>query len=471
VTDNRRALVATALREHQPPAHQDGLPADEFDCCADAVLAALQQAEDEADLAIAERVLAEDGEMVPLKTFLGEADDLDRLRKVIAEYEEAITWETNCLNCSKATTASYAEYVRAERYRTAWRSARIGRAKVRAELRESKVDAIVADDDRKAWEELAQARWKRADKAEAELDQLKATVAGYEEGITWNTSCLNCAKMTTACHAEYERAQKAEAEGARHREAYEELEDLAARRLQDHQAEIAEAEAQIRAANAELDRLTERIPYREGETDEEYLYRQIARWRSEAWQARGKLKAAEQRAETAEALCAEQELSIEKLRLLAISRMVFDRIAEGEPLGRDDAADLAQRIVDEIGHSVTDEPALGPSFRAEIEQLKATLMGVCETLESAHWALVTSAEDWGDSRGKAWLYGLIVGWGCDSDHEEPCDDICGGDGALVELARRYGWDPGTVGRLTALHKAIVNLREPSATLDQPKETT
>jgi hypothetical protein len=52
------------------------------------------------------------------------------------------------------------------------------------------------------------------------------------------------------------------------------------------------ADAVMAVVQPELDRLTERIPYREGETEEDYLYRQVARWRSEAWQARGKLKAA-----------------------------------------------------------------------------------------------------------------------------------------------------------------------------------
>ncbi len=41
-----RARIAAALREHQPPTHTDsaGLPADEFDCCADAVMAVLDEA-------------------------------------------------------------------------------------------------------------------------------------------------------------------------------------------------------------------------------------------------------------------------------------------------------------------------------------------------------------------------------------------------------------------------------------------
>lgn len=38
--DTLRAQIAQVLRDHQPPTHVDseGLPADEFDCCASAVL-------------------------------------------------------------------------------------------------------------------------------------------------------------------------------------------------------------------------------------------------------------------------------------------------------------------------------------------------------------------------------------------------------------------------------------------------
>jgi hypothetical protein len=45
-TADLRARIAAALREHQPPTHVDsaGLPADEFDCCADAVMAVLDEA-------------------------------------------------------------------------------------------------------------------------------------------------------------------------------------------------------------------------------------------------------------------------------------------------------------------------------------------------------------------------------------------------------------------------------------------
>lgn len=67
-------------------------------------------------------------------------------------------------------------------------------------------------------------------------------------------------------------------------------------------------------------------------------------------------------------------------RLLGFARIVLDRVAHGNRADWFDserisaeAEDIAQRIVDEIGHPVTDEPALGPSFRVEIDQLKVAI--------------------------------------------------------------------------------------------------
>jgi hypothetical protein len=89
------------------------------------------------------------------------------------------------------------------------------------------------------------------------------------------------------------------------------------------------------------------------------------------------------RAETA------AEHAVER-RLLGFARMVLDRQAEYanlHPVDRDhlaaEAADVAQRIVDEIGHPVTDEPALGPSYREQITQLTANLAAMTSRAESA----------------------------------------------------------------------------------------
>lgn len=59
-------------------------------------------------------------------------------------------------------------------------------------------------------------------------------------------------------------------------------------------------------------------------------------------------------------------------RLLGAARMVLDLVAAGDSSrwdqARQGAEDVAQRIVDEIGHPVTDEPALGPNYRVQIRE-------------------------------------------------------------------------------------------------------
>lgn len=65
-------------------------------------------------------------------------------------------------------------------------------------------------------------------------------------------------------------------------------------------------------------------------------------------------------------------------RLLGPVRMVLDRCAlNGGDQERQDAADMAQRIVDLIGHPVTDEPPHAlverDALRAEVERLSGIL--------------------------------------------------------------------------------------------------
>jgi hypothetical protein len=67
-----------------------------------------------------------------------------------------------------------------------------------------------------------------------------------------------------------------------------------------------------------------------------------------------------------------EQLTYER-QLLGAVRRHLDEIADPQGRYREDAiktaGDLAQRIVDEIGHPVTDEPALGPGFREQIAEL------------------------------------------------------------------------------------------------------
>lgn len=57
-------------------------------------------------------------------------------------------------------------------------------------------------------------------------------------------------------------------------------------------------------------------------------------------------------------------------------------------------------------------------------------------------AIAFSSADWGQARDMAWIYGIVLGWD-DEDDED--------DGAMGELAIRFGWDASTVERLRALH--------------------
>jgi hypothetical protein len=81
---------------------------------------------------------------------------------------------------------------------------------------------------------------------------------------------------------------------------------------------------------------------------------------------------------------------------------------------------------------------------------------VKRVLEAAHWALTTSADDWGATFGKAWIYGIFVGWWCEEDHEHDLDD-CGNDGALQELTERFDWTPEHVEALRSLRASVLAL--------------
>ena len=73
-----------------------------------------------------------------------------------------------------------------------------GRAKV---IAEDMADAI-----------LSQLPEASLDARDAEMADLKATIHGYENALSWHTSCLSCSRILDAAASERERAEKAEAE-------------------------------------------------------------------------------------------------------------------------------------------------------------------------------------------------------------------------------------------------------------------
>lgn len=81
-----------------------------------------------------------------------------------------------------------------------------------------------------------------------------------------------------------------------------------------------------------------------------------------------------------------------------------------------------------------------------------------EALDSLEKLIVTSSKDWGGEREGAWLYGVLVGWDCYDDHEH--DDQCGGDAAMLEMAKDYQWPPGDIDRIRRYQAAVANLETP-----------
>jgi hypothetical protein len=108
------------------------------------------------------------------------------------------------------------------------------------------------------------------------------------------------------------------------------------------------------------------------------------------------------------------ELRYER-RLLGMARRVLDLAAEGGHLGydvdyiRNQAADVAQRIVDEIGHPATDEPALGPSFREQLAAARADAERIREERDAARAQTVRMSRA---LRAAANRDGLVVQHAC-----------------------------------------------------------
>lgn len=107
---------------------------------------------------------------------------------------------------------------------------------------------------------------------------------------------------------------------------------------------------------------------------------------------------------------------------------------------------------DRLNDMRVDEKNRAYCAEAERDRLAEQIKGLREAAEVAAWALATSADDWGETRGKAYIYGIFCGWGCEEAHEH--DDICGGDGAMEGLAAQHGWTPEAVDRIRALRRTV-----------------
>jgi hypothetical protein len=124
----------------------------------------------------------------------------------------------------------------------------------------------------------------------------------------------------------------------------------------------------------------------------------------------GIVDANEDMVEALTAARAEVEQLTNLTRLLGPARRVLDRCAEDASSdARAEAATMAQRIVDWIGHTVTDEPARAADLRAEVERLRRLLADV---LDPHRW------HQYEQSAGGWWRSRHVAAWAWDRWRKE-----------------------------------------------------
>ncbi|MET7713709.1 hypothetical protein [Streptomyces sp. NPDC005407] len=89
--------------------------------------------------------------------------------------------------------------------------------------------------------------------------------------------------------------------------------------------------------------------------------------------------------------------------------------------------------------------------RTQIYEQSALLAAVYRALWSLRHNLVASSRDWSLEPTDAWVHALLVGWGCEEQHEHGDDCEIG---ALDEIAHVHGWSAQRTG-LARKHRATL----------------
>lgn len=99
----------------------------------------------------------------------------------------------------------------------------------------------------------------------------------------------------------------------------------------------------------------------------------------------------------------------------------------------------------------------GSSYQAEAaEQAEPGPVTIQDALRALRHTIATDARDWGRTPGDAILWAVLVGWGCEEQHEHD-EVICGGTGVLQGLAERHRWSPEFVERLQQMRQAVARV--------------
>ena len=80
------------------------------------------------------------------------------------------------------------------------------------------------------------------------------------------------------------------------------------------------------------------------------------------------------------------------------------------------------------------------------------LESVAEALKLCGNLVACHSRDWSEQSSDALLWGVLCGWEGEEDHVH--DDLCGGSGALDQVADRFQWTPERIDQVKRLRAAV-----------------
>lgn len=79
-------------------------------------------------------------------------------------------------------------------------------------------------------------------------------------------------------------------------------------------------------------------------------------------------------------------------------------------------------------------------------------LSIESTLRTLRRYIATDSRDWGQSKGDAILWAVLVGWDCEEEHEHD-DAMCSTD-TFQAIADRHDWGPEFAEHVQAMRRAV-----------------
>lgn len=92
-------------------------------------------------------------------------------------------------------------------------------------------------------------------------------------------------------------------------------------------------------------------------------------------------------------------------------------------------------------------------------------LDVAEVVQRVEYVISRDQRDWSRHPADAWLYGVLVGWDCEVEHDH--DDTCNDGVAMTLVAERHGWLRSQVTRLRAERGTLLDLLDAAADAVDP----